>query len=188
VRETFSIPRARLVVWRDEARQRGTRVEYGEAFGLPVFINRAACSAARPIRPARIRALRLLAEHVARKRPLKYIGFGGHGHQVRDCLHPRDLAPVLEKQFARRNSRDGFAWQIFSGGAASAISLRPVERVVPGKFGPHTSLPIQPARLIYRGSCSTAAKADRLWEWRPATPLRRSSMKSRRTPKNIQRG
>ena len=27
-----------------------------------------------------------------RGRPLRYLGFGGQGHQVRDCLHPADLA------------------------------------------------------------------------------------------------
>ena len=30
-----------------------------------------------------------------RRRPLRYIGFGGKGHQVRDCLHPHDLVPLL---------------------------------------------------------------------------------------------
>ena len=31
----------------------------------------------------------------AQARPLKYIGFDGGGHQVRDCLHPRDLVPAF---------------------------------------------------------------------------------------------
>jgi CDP-paratose 2-epimerase len=33
----------------------------------------------------------------ARRRPLTYIGFDGMGHQVRDCLHPRDLVPLARR-------------------------------------------------------------------------------------------
>ena len=33
-----------------------------------------------------------------RKRPLKYIGFNGTGCQVRDCLHARDLLPLVAQQ------------------------------------------------------------------------------------------
>jgi hypothetical protein len=29
---------------------------------------------------------------------LKYIGFDGKGHQVRDCLHPCGLVPILRQQ------------------------------------------------------------------------------------------
>ena len=57
-----------------------------------------------------------------RQRPLRYIGFGGHGHQVRDCLHPRDLAPLLAKQFAAPALPASDRIANFSGGAASARS------------------------------------------------------------------
>ena len=33
-----------------------------------------------------------------KNKKLKYIGFGGKGYQVRDCLHPLDLANLLKKQ------------------------------------------------------------------------------------------
>ena len=55
-------------------------------------------------------------------RPLKYLGFGGQGFQVRDCLHPRDLVAVLQKQIATPNDNRP-AIVNFSGGAASATSL-----------------------------------------------------------------
>ena len=34
----------------------------------------------------------------AARRPLRHIGFDGLGHQVRDCLHPADLAPLVLAQ------------------------------------------------------------------------------------------
>ncbi len=33
-----------------------------------------------------------------RRAALRYIGFGGNDCQVRDCLHPRDLLPLLCRQ------------------------------------------------------------------------------------------
>ncbi|MEJ1971460.1 MAG: hypothetical protein WDM96_02795 [Lacunisphaera sp.] len=55
-----------------------------------------------------------------RKRSLKYLGFGGLGHQVRDCLHPRDLLPLLEQQFAAPKLSVADRLVNLSGGAASA--------------------------------------------------------------------
>ena len=72
-------------------------LEYGETFQLPVFINRCGvlAGAGQFGRPDQGIFAYWLNSHL-RRRPLKYIGFGGLGHQVRDCLHPRDLVPVLE--------------------------------------------------------------------------------------------
>jgi len=54
-------------------------------------------------------------------RPLAYIGFGGRGLQVRDCLHPDDLVALVVAQLASPPP----APEIFnvSGGAGSATSL-----------------------------------------------------------------
>ena len=35
------------------------------------------------------------------KKTLKYIGFGGSGHQVRDAMHPKDLVPLLSRQLMK---------------------------------------------------------------------------------------
>ena len=54
-------------------------------------------------------------------KPLAYIGFGGRGLQVRDCLHPDDLVALLAAQLESPTS----APEIFnvSGGEGSATSL-----------------------------------------------------------------
>lgn len=44
--------------------------------------------------------------HVFR-RPLRYIGFGGQGHQVRDILHIDDLGDLIERQVDRPGELDG---------------------------------------------------------------------------------
>src|SRR5690606_23913661 len=101
------------------------------------------------------------------RRPLKYIGFGGEGHQVRDCLHPRDLWPVLTKQFAGPKLDPADRVANFSGGSESAMSLRQLSDWCAANLGAH-----------HVGSDSTQrafdipwivldrAKAERIWQWR----------------------
>src|SRR5260370_39577746 len=74
-------------------------LEYGDAFHFPVWINRCGvlAGAGQFGRPDQgIFAFWINA--YLRRRPLKYIGFDGQGHQVRDCLHPRDFAAIVWKQ------------------------------------------------------------------------------------------
>lgn len=54
--------------------------------------------------------------------PLKYTGFGGKGHQVRDLLHPLDLAELIALQ---AKSLDVVSGQTFNagGGHAGSVSL-----------------------------------------------------------------
>ena len=147
-------------------------LEYGETFGLPVFINRCGvlAGAGQFGRPDQGIFAYWLNSHLAR-RPLKYIGFGGHGHQVRDCLHPRDLLPVLERQFAAPKLPAPDRLANFSGGAASAMSLRQLTAWCDARFGPlpvtadSTPRPFDIAWIVL-----DHAKATRLWDWRPLTP------------------
>ena len=56
---------------------------------------------------------------------MKYIGFGGKGYQVRDCLHPLDLANLLKKQinFLRKKNLKKTVFNV-SGGMLSSFSLK----------------------------------------------------------------
>ena len=75
-------------------------LEYGEAFGLPVFINRCGVLAgAGQFGRADQGIFSYWIHSWRQRRPLRYLGFDGLGHQTRDCLHPRDLVPALERQF-----------------------------------------------------------------------------------------
>ena len=77
-------------------------LEYGVDFRFPgVGEPLRSARRRRAVRPRRSGHLRLLDQQLAaRAGPCSYIGFGGTGHQVRDCLHPADLVPLLERQIA----------------------------------------------------------------------------------------
>jgi len=146
-------------------------LEYGETFGFPVFINRCGVLAgAGQFGRADQGIFAYWLNAWRQKRPLKYLGFGGHGHQVRDCLHPRDLVPLLEKQFAapRISSTDRLA--NISGGAASAMSLKQLSDWCTARFGSHPVVQDgTPRSFDIPWIVLDHAKATRLWEWRPAT-------------------
>jgi len=50
-------------------------------------------------------------------------GFGGEGRQVRDILHPEDLADLVERQLARLDSVAGQTFNV-GGGRQGSVSLR----------------------------------------------------------------
>jgi CDP-paratose 2-epimerase len=147
-------------------------LEYGETFGFPVFINRCGVLAgAGQFGRADQGIFAYWINAWLRKKPLKYLGFGGHGHQVRDCLHPRDLVPVLEKQFRAPSLAAADRLANFSGGAASAMSLRQLSDWCARRLGPHavvqdgTPRPFDIPWIVL-----DHAKATTLWGWQPATP------------------
>jgi CDP-paratose 2-epimerase len=112
-------------------------LEYGEAFGFPVRINRCGVLAGggqfgRPDQGI----FSYWIHSWANRRPLAYIGFEGQGHQVRDCLHPRDLVPLLDCQMAESVTRKPRVVNV-SGGLASACSLRQCSDWCADRFGPH---------------------------------------------------
>ena len=147
-------------------------LEYGETFGFPVFINRCGVLAgAGQFGRADQGIFAYWINAWLRKRPLKYLGFGGLGHQVRDCLHPRDLLPVLEKQFKAPKLVAADRLANFSGGTASAMSLKQLSDWCATRFGPHSVVQDgTPRPFDIPWIVLDHAKATRLWDWRPATP------------------
>jgi CDP-paratose 2-epimerase len=148
-------------------------LEYGETFGFPVFVNRCGVLAgAGQFGRADQGIFAYWINAWLRKRPLKYLGFGGLGHQVRDCLHPRDLLPLLEKQFAAPKLPVGDRLANFSGGAASAMSLKQLSDWCTGRLGPHSVLQDGTPRPFDIGwIVLDHARATTLWGWKPATPV-----------------
>ncbi len=147
-------------------------LEYGETFGLPVFINRCGVLAgAGQFGRADQGIFTYWINAWLRQRPLKYIGFGGHGHQVRDCLHPRDLLPVLVQQLRAPKLAAPDRIANFSGGAASAMSLRQLSEWCGANLGAHVvGADTTPRAFDLPWVVLDSAKAARLWQWRAATP------------------
>ncbi len=147
-------------------------LEYGATFNLPVFINRCGVLAgAGQFGRADQGIFAYWLNAWLRRRPLRYIGFGGHGHQVRDCLHPRDLVPALTRQFAAPTVSSGDRIANFSGGAASAMSLRQLSDWCGANLGAHeVGVDATPRPFDIPWVVLDHAKATRLWQWTPATP------------------
>jgi CDP-paratose 2-epimerase len=148
-------------------------LEYGESFGFQVFINRCGvmAGAGQFGRPDQGIFSYWINSHL-RRRPLGYIGFDGQGHQVRDCLHPRDLAPlVLNQILSQRKLSTADRILNLSGGAESAMSLNQLTAWCDERFGRHevTSKPEnRPFDIPWM--VLDASKAKTLWNWHPATP------------------
>jgi CDP-paratose 2-epimerase len=109
--------------------------EYAAGFHVPVWINRCGVMAgAGQFGTAEQGIFSYWIHAHASRRPLKYLGFGGHGYQVRDALHPRDLARMVGLQL--RTSGAGALLNV-SGGRANSMSLSQLTTWCDQRFGPH---------------------------------------------------
>jgi CDP-paratose 2-epimerase len=100
--------------------------EYAAAHGLRYIVNRCAVIAG-PWQMGKIdqgvAALWMMAHYF--RRPLRYIGFGGTGKQVRDLLHVDDLADLVLLQLRNLEAYAGRCFNV-GGGAGNSLSLREV--------------------------------------------------------------
>jgi len=62
------------------------------------------------------------------KKDLSYIGFGGHGHQVRDVLHIDDLCDLILKQINKIDYINNKTFLV-CGGPKNAISLKYLSKI-----------------------------------------------------------
>jgi CDP-paratose 2-epimerase len=109
--------------------------EYAAGFQVPVWINRCGVLAgAGQFGTAEQGIFSYWLHAHFTRRPLKYLGFGGQGFQVRDALHPRDLGRMVDYQL-----RSGAAGQLLnvSGGQTNSMSLAQLTAWCDQRFGPH---------------------------------------------------
>jgi CDP-paratose 2-epimerase len=147
-------------------------LEYANAFQFPVWINRLGVLAgAGQFGRADQGIFSFWIHSCAQHRPLKFIGFDGEGHQVRDCLHPRDLGEVLVRQMGSTPS-PGSAVTNFAGGNASSMSLSQLHAWCERRFGP---LPVQQEAanrpFDVPWMILDSAAAEKQFGWKPQTPL-----------------
>lgn len=112
-------------------------LEYGAAFDFPVWITRCGvlAGAGQFGTPAQGIFAYWLNAHL-RRRPLRYIGFNGTGHQTRDAFHPRDLAALLLAQMSNARAA-GQRIYTAGGGPLNAMSLAQLTAWCDERFGPH---------------------------------------------------
>ena len=111
-------------------------LEYGSAFSFPVWIDRCGVLAgAGQFGTAEQGIFSYWLHAHAARLPLRYIGFGGRGYQVRDAFHPDDLAELLLTQL----HRDPGSEPVYhaGGGAMNAMSLAQLTEWSNQRFGQH---------------------------------------------------
>src|SRR5215469_1314232 len=109
-------------------------LEYGCSFQFPVWVNRCGVLAgAGQFGTAEQGIVSYWMHAHAARKPLRYIGFGGAGYQVRDVFHPHDLAGLLWSQM---NSSQTGGERLFNigGGAGNAMSLAELTAICDAYF------------------------------------------------------
>lgn len=154
-------------------------LEYGAAFGFPVWVNRCGVMAGAGQFGKPDQGIFSYWIHAwARNAPLKYIGFGGTGHQVRDCLHPEDLLELVLKQTSSGGHRPppqrggGRTFNV-SGGMDSAMSLRQLSDWCSKELGPRevaSDLSSRPFDLPW--VVLDSSNARKAWDWKPRRTVR----------------
>jgi len=148
-------------------------LEYGAAFGFPVWVNRCGvmAGAGQFGRPDQGIFAYWINAHL-RRQPLRYIGFDGQGHQVRDCLHPNDLIPLLRQQFDEPLTSVKPRLVNVSGGLASARSLRQLTAWCDARFGLHSvASDPRPRPFDLPWVVLDSRRAQSVWGWQPQTPV-----------------
>jgi CDP-paratose 2-epimerase len=148
-------------------------LEYGATFNFPVWINRCGVMAGAGQFGHPGQGIFAFWIHSFReKRPLQYIGFGGKGYQVRDCLHPRDLVPLLIQQFQEPLATTKLRVANVSGSVTNAMSLRQLSEWCLGYFGNNeiietdTNRPFDIPWMVL-----DPTKVEMIWGWKPQTPI-----------------
>jgi CDP-paratose 2-epimerase len=146
--------------------------EYGQAFGFPVIVNRCGVLAGETqFGVAEQGIYSFWVRMYASRRPLKYLGFGGSGNQVRDAIHPNDLADLLLRQMENQQASSGHTWNV-GGGPANAMSLAQLSRWCAQQFGEHEIAPDgTPRPFDVPWMVMDNSRVEQTFGWKPATSL-----------------
>ena len=147
-------------------------LEYGAAFNFPVWINRCGVLAgAGQFGRADQGIFAFWINSYLRHASMSYIGFEGTGFQTRDCLHPRDLVPLITAQTRGSDAAKPRTVNL-GGGTDHAMSLAQLSSWCAERFGPHTvtkSMEPRPFDIPWLVMDSSLAATE--WDWKPQTSL-----------------
>jgi CDP-paratose 2-epimerase len=148
-------------------------LEYGRTFQFPVWIDRCGVLAGAGQFGIAEQGIFSFWIHAWRTRPhLYYIGFGGSGFQVRDALHPRDLASLVARQLGDSGTKEmDRIWNI-GGGLINSMSLAELSGWCGRRFNKRQveqQLDLRPFDVPWIVVNAALAKAR--WGWQPAVRL-----------------
>ncbi len=172
ISETFSTAAPVSLYGSTKLASEALALEYGAAFSFPVCILRCGVLAGGGQFGTAEQGIFSWWVHAwNQRRPLRYIGFEGHGHQVRDALHPADLARLVAMQMqSPAAGKPGILHA--SGGLENSMSLAELSDWCGGRFGPHqvtadgTPRPFDIPWLVLDSTAAALA-----WDWRPQRSL-----------------
>lgn len=123
ISEAFPLDGARTLYGATKLAAELLVTEYAESYGIPAVIDRCGVIAG-PWQMGKVDqgvfTYWLLAHY--HRRPLRYIGFGGAGKQVRDLLHIDDLCDLMDEQLQAPADWAGATVNV-GGGRACSLSL-----------------------------------------------------------------
>lgn len=146
--------------------------EYASAFNLPLWINRCGVMAgAGQFGKAEQGIFSFWIHSYCQRKPLTFIGFQGHGYQVRDCLHPLDLAPLIVKQMKSSSAKTPQTINL-AGGIKNCMSLAQLTDWCRARFGQH-AIAAQPANRPHDVPwlVLNTNLAHETWKWAPTSKL-----------------
>ena len=147
-------------------------LEYGECFGFPVWINRCGVLAgAGQFGKADQGIFSFWIQSFKEKNPLKYIGFNGSGHQVRDALHPKDLAHLLSRQILEP---DWDAPKVINagGGIENSLSIKQLSDWCEQRFGPNeVASSLENRTMDAPWIVMDSTTAQNAWNWNVKTKI-----------------
>jgi CDP-paratose 2-epimerase len=169
ISEAFPLDGARTLYGTTKLAGELLAVEYADAFGLRTVVNRCGVIAG-PWQMGKVDqgvfTHWVLSHYFGR--PLRYIGYGGTGKQVRDLLFVDDLVDLIEEQVLRPEDWAGFNGNV-GGGRECSLSLLETTSVCRELTG--NEVPIEPVDEprpgdvpIFISDCSRLF--DRT-DWRP---------------------
>lgn len=144
-------------------------LEYGSAFSLPVRINRCGViSGPGQFGKADQGIFSFWVYSYALNRQLKYIGFGGTGKQVRDCVTAEDVADLVIRQIKDPLKKITRLVNV-GGGIDGAMSLYEISQVCESYFKRRNSIENsaenRPYDIPYY--VTDLRKVHEYWGWRP---------------------
>jgi CDP-paratose 2-epimerase len=114
--------------------------EYAQAFGIKTVVDRCGVIAG-PWQMGKVDQgvfTHWVLHHYFR-RPLSYIGYGGHGKQVRDLLHVDDLTELIGDQLEHPEAWDGMTFNV-GGGPECSLSLCETTKICEEMTGNHLAV------------------------------------------------
>ena len=147
-------------------------LEYGECFDFPIWVNRCGVLAGAGQFGKVDQGIFSYWIHSFREnKPLKYIGFQGTGHQVRDALHPNDLVPLVTRQMLEP---DWEAPKIINlgGGVQNSMSLKELSSWCGYRFGQNEVVASQEERSMDAPwIVMDSTTAQNAWNWSVKTEI-----------------